>query len=167
MIHPDYQYDGRLIPALILPIELGICDIMLGNRIRARREALKGGMPLYKYVANRILTILENFLLGQNLGEFHSGMRAYSRKVLETVHWQNNSDDFVFDQQFLIQSIFSNFRIGDIPVPARYFAEASSISFFRSVRYGLETLLTLFLYFMSKWFGLKTRLFRNVERTTD
>ena len=160
MIHPDYQYDARLIPALILPIELNVCDIMLGNRIRTRKEALEGGMPLYKYLSNRILTALENFLLGQNLGEFHSGMRAYRRSVLETVPWRNNSNGFVFDQQFLIQSTFLKFRMGDIPVPAKYFPEASSINFPRSVFYGLETLLTLGLYFFAKWFGIKSSIFR-------
>ncbi len=158
MIHPDYQYDARLIPALVLPIELGVCDVMLGNRIRSRREALEGGMPLYKYLSNRALTILENLLLGQNLGEFHSGMRAYARKVLETVPWKNNSDGFVFDQEFLIQSTFFKFRIGDIPVPAKYFKEASSIGPGPSLRYGLETLKTLLTYFLAK-LGLKGRLF--------
>ena len=139
MIHPDYQYDARLVPHLAGLIREGICDVMLGSRIRTRREALDGGMPPYKYFANRILTILENLSTGQNLGEWHSGMRAYSRKVLETLPWQNNSEDFVFDSQFLVQAAAAGFRIGDIPVPARYFEEASSINFRRSVRYGLET----------------------------
>ncbi|OGR83734.1 MAG: glycosyl transferase family 2 [Elusimicrobia bacterium RIFCSPLOWO2_01_FULL_64_13] len=161
MIHPDYQYDARMIPALILPIRLGICDVMLGNRVRTRREALEGGMPLYKYLANRALTILENLLLGQNLGEFHSGMRAYRREVLETVPWQNNSDGFVFDQQFLIQSTFLKFRIGDVPVPAKYFPEASSIGFLRSAQYGIQTLLTLASYLLARNLGLKRRLFRS------
>lgn len=159
MIHPDYQYDARLIPALILPIQLGVCDAMMGNRIRSRREALQGGMPLYKYLANRALTVLENFLLGQNLGEFHSGMRAYSRKVLETLPWKKNNDGFVFDQEFLIQLTFFKFRIGDIPVPAKYFREASSIGFFRSVLYGLGTLLTLLKYFAAR-LGLRASIFR-------
>ena len=150
MIHPDYQYDARLIPALILPIQLGICDVMLGNRIRTRTEALQGGMPAYKYLFNRILTLLENFLLGQNLGEFHSGMRAYRKNVLEIIPWKKNSNDFVFDQQFLIQCAYFGFHIGDVPVPARYFKEASSINFWRSLKYGLETLATLFLYGLAK-----------------
>ncbi len=97
-------------------------------------------MPVYKYFANRLLTVMENLSTGQNLGEWHSGMRAYSRKVLETINWKNNSEDFVFDSQFLVQAAAAGFRIGDIPVPARYFEEASSINFKRSVRYGLETL---------------------------
>jgi glycosyltransferase involved in cell wall biosynthesis len=159
MIHPDYQYDARLIPALILPIELGVCDAMLGNRIRSRAEALGGGMPVYKYIANRALTVMENFLLGQNLGEFHSGMRAYSRKVLEKLPWRENADGFVFDQEFLIQLTFFKFRIGDIPVPAKYFKEASSIGFFPSVLYGLLTLVTLVKYFAAR-LGLKSGIFR-------
>ncbi len=159
MIHPDYQYDARLIPALILPIQLGVCDVMLGNRIRSRWEAFQGGMPLYKYVANRALTVFENFFLGQNLGEFHSGMRAYRRDVLERLPWERNSDHFVFDQQFLIQSVFFKYRIGDIPVPVKYFAEASSIDFGNSVRYGLETLWTLALFAAAKM-GFSARHFR-------
>lgn len=150
MVHPDDQYDARMIPALILPIQLGICDVMLGNRIRTRREALSGGMPLYKYFFNRFLTLLENLLLGQNLGEFHSGMRAYHRKVLEQIPFEKFSDDFVFDQQFLIATAWQGWRIGDVPVPARYFREASSISFFRSVTYGVLTLKTLAIYLLAR-----------------
>ncbi len=140
MIHPDYQYDARLTPIMTGLIEKGVCDVVLGNRIRTRWEALDGGMPLYKYFANRFLTILENSTTGQNLGEWHSGLRAYSRRVLETIPWELNSNDFVFDQQFLIQAAACHFRIGDIPVAARYFREASSINFRRSVIYGLSTL---------------------------
>jgi glycosyltransferase involved in cell wall biosynthesis len=143
MIHPDYQYDSRLTPYLTGLIKDGVCDVMLGNRIRTRREALDGGMPRYKYLFNRLLTVFENSWTGQNMGEWHSGMRAYSRQVLETIPWEKNSDDFVFDQQFLIQAAHLGFRIGDIPVPARYFAEASSINFRRSCVYGLEALWAL------------------------
>ena len=140
MIHPDYQYDSRLVPVLVGLLRNGHCDVVLGNRIRTRREALAGGMPAYKYFANRILTIVENLWMGQNLGECHSGMRGYRREVLETIPWQGNSDDFVFDSQFLVQAVHFGFRIGDIPVPVRYMKEASSISFRRSVTYGLGTL---------------------------
>jgi glycosyltransferase involved in cell wall biosynthesis len=143
MIHPDYQYDARLTPYLTGLIKDGACDVVLGNRVRTRAEALGGGMPVYKYLANRALTMFENFWTGQNLGEWHSGMRAYSRKVLETLPWERNSNDFVFDQQFLIQAAHWDFRMGDVPVPARYFAEASSIGFRRSVVYGLSALWTL------------------------
>lgn len=143
MIHPDYQYDARLTPIMTGLISAGICDLVCGNRIRTRWEALKGGMPVYKYFANRFLTIFENSMTGQNLGEWHSGLRAYSRQVLETVPWELNSNDFVFDQQFLIQAAACRFRMGDVPVAARYFSEASSINFRRSVVYGLSTLVLL------------------------
>lgn len=143
MIHPDYQYDSRLVPLLTGFIEAGVCDIVLGNRIRTRREALANGMPWWKYLANRALTLLENVVLGQNLGEFHSGFRAYSRRVLETIPYHRNSDDFVFDQQLLVQAVHCGFRLGDVPVPVRYMPEASSINFRRSVTYGVQTLMTL------------------------
>jgi len=160
MIHPDYQYDPKIIPHMVGFIENDICDFVMGNRIRTRKEAISGGMPLYKYLFNRMLTITENLLLGQNLGEWHSGLRAYSRKLLETVPMQNNSDDFVFDQEMLIQSAHLGFRIGDVPVPAKYFEEASSINFFRSSKYGLETLLTILKLFLHKTGIIKCSLFQ-------
>ena len=150
MIHPDYQYDSRLTPFLTAFIEAGVCDVILGSRIRTRQEALGCGMPLYKYLANRVLTLTENLVLGQNLGEFHSGFRAYSRQVLETIPYHANSDDFVFDTQLLVQAVSFGFRIGDVPVPVRYMAEASSINFRRSVTYGLGTLATLLRYLAHK-----------------
>lgn len=150
MIHPDYQYDSRVIPVAAELIRLGICDVILGSRIRTRAEALQGGMPGWKYLANRLLTITENIALGQNLGDFHSGFRAYRREVLETVPWQVNSDDFVFDTQFLAQSVAFGFRLGDIPVPVRYFAEASSINFRRSTRYGLLTLWVMLQFWLHR-----------------
>lgn len=148
MIHPDYQYDSRVIPAAVELIRLGICDVILGSRIRTRREALAGGMPVWKYIANRCLTLTENIALGQNLGDFHSGFRAYSREVLETIPWERNTDDFAFDSQFLAQSVHFGFKLGDVPVPVRYFDEASSINFRRSVKYGLTTLLILAQYWL-------------------
>ncbi|MBN1384086.1 MAG: glycosyltransferase family 2 protein [Elusimicrobia bacterium] len=164
MIHPDYQYDARLTPYISGIIADDICDIILGNRIRTRREAITGGMPLYKYIANRILTVLENFLLGQNLGEFHSGFRAYSKHTLETIRWDENSDDFVFDQQFLIQAIACKLRIGDIPVPAKYFPEASSINFIRSCKYGLGALFFIFRFILHKIFLIRQRIFTPTTR---
>ena len=119
MIHPDYQYDSRVIPHLVGLIELGICDVVLGSRIRTRHEALAGGMPFWKYLANRCLTVFENVALGQNLGDFHSGLRAYRREVLATLPFCRNSDDFVFDTQLLAQSIHFGYRLGDVPVPVR------------------------------------------------
>src|SRR6516165_7711358 len=128
MIHPDYQYDSRVISHAVGFIELNICDLVVGSRIRSRDEALKGGMPKYKYFSNRILTAIENMALGQNLGDFHSGFRVYRREVLETIPFEGNSDDFVFDTQFLVQAVHFGFRLGDVPVPVRYFPEASSIN---------------------------------------
>ena len=151
MIHPDYQYDARLVPHLTGILRDGICDVLLGNRIRTRQEALAGGMPFYKYISNRFLTAAENLAMGQNLGEWHSGLRAYTRRVLETIPWEKNSDDFVFDCEFLVQAAALGFRLGDVPAPARYFEEASSINFKRSVRYGLESLKTVLRYHLHRW----------------
>ena len=150
MIHPDYQYDSRLTPFLVGFLDAGVCDVILGSRIRTRREVLEGGMPVYKYLANRLLTMCENLALGQNIGDFHSGMRAYTREVLETIPFENNSDDFVFDTQFLVQAVFFGFRLGDVPVPVRYMEEASSINFQRSVTYGLGTMGCLARYAVEK-----------------
>jgi glycosyltransferase involved in cell wall biosynthesis len=150
MLHPDYQYDARLIPHFTGFIKTGICDLMLGSRIRTRAEALDSGMPLYKYISNRMLTITENFVLGQNLGDFHSGFRVYRRSVLEKIPYHKNSDDFVFDSQILAQAAYFGFKIADAPVPCRYFAEASSINFSRSSRYGLLTLYTMLQFVLQK-----------------
>ncbi|WP_417389682.1 glycosyltransferase family 2 protein [Gimesia sp.] len=159
MIHPDYQYDSRVIPVATELIRLGICDVILGSRIRTRAETLAGGMPFYKYVANRFLTIVENIALGQNLGDFHSGFRAYSREVLETVPFDKNSDDFIFDTQFLAQAVHCGFKLSDIPVPVRYFEEASSINFRRSARYGILTLAVMLQYWLNRLKIWKSDLF--------
>ena len=145
MLHPDYQYDATLMGELVKPIIDGRFDIMLGSRIRTRKEALECGMPIYKYFGNRLLTIIENIVLGLNLSEYHTGYRAYKRKVLETIPFQKFSNDFVFDQQMLIVAAKKGFRIGEIPVPVRYFPEASSINFKKSLKYGIETLFNLFI----------------------
>ncbi|MBW2446129.1 MAG: glycosyltransferase family 2 protein [Deltaproteobacteria bacterium] len=144
MIHPDYQYDPRLTPYLAGLIADDVCDVVFGNRIRTRGEALAGGMPLWRYTINRLMSIVENVWAGQNLGEWLSGMRAYSREVLETVPWEENSDDFVFDQQFSHQAAVMGFRLGDIPVNAKYFDEGSSINFRRSMSFGFGTLGVMF-----------------------
>lgn len=151
MVHPDYQYDARVASIAVDFMKLGTCDVILGSRIRTRREALDGGMPAWKYIANRCLTTIENVALGQNVGDFHSGFRAYSREVLETIPWQQNSDDFVFDSQFLAQCVHFGFKIGDIPVPVRYFDEASSIPFLRCVTYGCGTLAVLGEFYAHRW----------------
>ena len=153
MIHPDYQYDSRIVPHALGFLATDICDVVLGSRIRTRAESLECGMPIYKYVSNRFLTIIENIVLGQNLGDFHSGFRCYTRKVLEAIPYHQNSDDFVFDTEFLAQAAYFGFRIGDVPIPVRYFDEASSINFVRSLKYGLQT-----LWVMAKYLLQKTRL---------
>ena len=164
MLHPDYQYDSRVVPHLVGLIELGICDVILGSRIRTRREALQGGMPHYKYLANRLLTVFENVMLGQNLGDFHSGLRAYRRSVLETIPFEKNSNDFVFDTQFLVQCVHFGFKLGDIPVPVRYFDEASSISFRRSVRYGSATVKAVLKYWAQHLGLINSPLFKESDR---
>jgi glycosyltransferase involved in cell wall biosynthesis len=159
MIHPDYQYDSRVIPHAVGFLELGICDVVCGSRIRSRDEALRGGMPVYKYLSNRILTVIENLALGQNLGDFHSGFRVYRREVLETIPFERNSDDFVFDTQFLVQAVRFGFRLGDVPVPVRYFDEASSINFRRSLKYGLSTLGVVGQYWLDRLGLVRSKLF--------
>lgn len=143
MLHPDFQYDSRVAPVMADIIELGICDVVLGNRMRSRHETLAGGMPVWKYVLNRTSTFFENLILGQTLGDWHSGFRAYSREALERIPFHLNSDDFAFDQELLIEAAHLGLRIGDVPVPVRYFPEASSINFKRSMRYGFDALGTL------------------------
>jgi len=161
MIHPDYQYDSSLSPLFAELIEKGVCDIVLGSRIRTRRECLDSGMPLYKYLSNRFLTILENLITGQNLSEWHTGYRAYSRKVLEKIPYRINSNIFVFDSQFLIQATYFGFKIGDLPVPCRYMSEASSINFTQSIVYGLGTMKTLFQFILQKLHLMKFDLFQS------
>jgi len=159
MIHPDYQYDSSLAPLFTELIKKGICDIVLGSRVRTRRECLDSGMPLYKYLSNRFLTILENLVTGQNLSEWHTGYRAYSRRVLERIPYHQNSNDFLFDSQFLIQAAYFGFKIGDLPVPCRYMKEASSIHFSRSMVYGLGTIKTLFQFILQKFHLWKFSIF--------
>jgi len=160
MLHPDYQYDPRLVPFLTGLIADDVCDIMMANRIRTRREALKGGMPFYKYFFNRCLTITENFILGLNLGEYHTGYRAFSKKALETINFELCSDDFVFDQQVIVQAAALHLRIGEIPVPAKYFDEASSINFIRSAEYGLGTLAILARFMLHKLHIAPSKMFK-------
>ena len=154
MIHPDFQYDARMAAVMVEIIALGNCDIVLGNRIRTRSEALSGGMPRWKYLANRSSTFVENLLLGQSIGDFHSGMRAYSRHVLEVIPFDRNSEDFAFDQELLVQAVAAGVKIGDVPVPVRYMSEASSISFRRSVAYALGGISAVVSYFLTR-VGLK------------
>jgi glycosyltransferase involved in cell wall biosynthesis len=150
MVHPDHQYDARVVGIMSDLIELGNCDVVLGNRIRTRREALTGGMPKWRYFLNRSSTLVENLLLGQTIGDFHSGMRAYSRNVLETIPFSGNNPGFTFDQEFLVQAVYFRFRIADVPIPAKYESDSSSISFSNSMKYGLGGVKALFLYFLAK-----------------
>lgn len=150
MLHPDYQYSPRLIGSMAWLVGSGEFDIVLGSRILGT-GALQGGMPRYKYVANRFLTAAENILLGTKLSEFHTGYRAFSRRVLETLPLEENSDDYVFDNQMLAQAVRFGFRIGEISCPTRYFAEASSINFRRSVVYGLGVLGTAVSFRLDRW----------------
>jgi glycosyltransferase involved in cell wall biosynthesis len=141
MLHPDYQYTPSLVSAMADMVSSGVYDVVLGSRILGG-GALKGGMPLYKYVANRMLTAFQNLFLGAKLSEYHTGFRAFLKDVLQTLPLLENSDDFIFDNQMLAQSVMFGFRIGEISCPTRYFEEASSINFRRSVKYGLDVLLT-------------------------
>jgi glycosyltransferase involved in cell wall biosynthesis len=160
MVHPDHQYDARVVGIMSDLIELGNCDIVLGNRIRTRREALSGGMPKWRYFLNRSSTFVENLLLGQTIGDFHSGLRAYSRDVLETVPFERNSNGFTFDQEFLVQSIHFQFRIADIPIPAKYEKDSSSISPLNSLIYGFGGVRAIFFYFLAKLRLYKPAMFR-------
>lgn len=140
MVHPDFQYDPQYIPEMVLPIAEGTADAVFGSRMLIPGSALKGGMPYWKYLANKGLTLIENAVLGLNLSEYHSGFRAYSRELLETLPLEKNSNNFVFDSEIVVQSAFAGFRIREIPISTRYFKEASMIGFWRSVQYGLMIL---------------------------
>ncbi len=153
MVHPDYQYSPRLVTAMASMIASGHYDVVLGSRILGG-GALKGGMPAYKYVANRMLTLLENMALGVKLSEYHTGFRAFTREVLETLPLEENSDDFVFDSEMLVQAVFFGFRLGELSCPTRYFKEASSINFKRSVKYGFGVLGSIVKFIAAKW-GIK------------
>ena len=150
MVHPDYQYTPRLATAMAAMIAYGEFDAVLASRILGT-GALKGGMPLYKYIANRFLTLVENILLGQKFSEYHTGYRAFSRDVLEKLPLAANSNDFVFDNQMIAQMVWFGFRVGELSCPTKYFKEASSINFRRSVIYGLGVLGTALLFRLNKW----------------
>jgi glycosyltransferase involved in cell wall biosynthesis len=163
MLHPDYQYTPKLIPAMAWPIAVDHFDVMMGSRILSG-GALKGGMPLWKYVANRFLTASENVLTGAKLSEYHTGYRAFSRQVLEALPLEENSDDFVFDAQMLAQALFFGFRVGEVSCPTRYEPESSSINFKRSVIYGFGVLGTSALYRLCRWGVAKSPVFSEAGR---
>jgi glycosyltransferase involved in cell wall biosynthesis len=158
MLHPDYQYTPKLIHSTAYLIANDVYKVVLGSRILGR-GALRGGMPRYKYIANRILTLSQNILIRQKLSEYHTGYRAFSKEVLETINYNVNSDDFVFDNQMLAQIFYAGFEIAEITCPTKYFPEASSINFKRSVRYGLGVLGVSIRYFFAKLGLYRSRLF--------
>lgn len=160
MLHPDYQYDASLTDELVRPILEGRYDVMFGSRIRTRAEALSGGMPPVKYYLNRLFTPLENIILGVNFTEHMSGFRAYSKKVLKTVPFGRMSNDFVFDQQFMASAISFGFKVGEIPVPVRYYDDSSSIQFLKGSKFLLETLLVLFKYILHQTGLYHSKLFK-------
>lgn len=166
MVHPDYQYDPRLVPAMAHMINSGIYDVVLGSRILGK-GALAGGMPLIKYVANRFLTAFQNVLVGEKLSEYHTGYRAFSRKVLETLPLEENSDDFAFDNQMLCQVIAFGFQMGEISCPTRYFAEASSISLARSTVYACAVMAVSLRLACHRLGWRHDRLFGTTGRTLD
>jgi glycosyltransferase involved in cell wall biosynthesis len=163
MLHPDYQYTPRLIPAMASIIASGLHSCVLGSRILGG-HALEGGMPVWKYVSNRFLTLAENILLGAKLSEYHTGYRAFSRQLLASVNWRENSDDFVFDNQMLAQILWQGFTIGEVSCPTKYFPEGSSINFLRSVRYGFGCLGVGLKFRLAKWGWCSCALF---SRTND
>ena len=158
MLHPDYQYTPKLISAMAFLLESGEFDVVLGSRILGGK-AISGGMPLYKYISNRVLTLLQNILLNAKLSEYHTGYRAFTRNVLEALPLDKNSNDFVFDNQMLSQILYADFRVGEITCPARYFPEASTINFVQSLKYGMGCLRTSLLYRLNKMGLLRSPIF--------
>ncbi len=162
MLHPDYQYNPKLIPAMCSLIANDVFKVVLGSRILGK-SALKGGMPLYKYISNRVLTLVQNILMGQKLSEYHTGYRCFSAAILKSIPFQNNSNDFVFDNQLLAQLCYNGIEIGEISCPAKYEKDSSSINFSRSVKYGLGVLGVSLKYFFQK-LGLRFQLFSNLDK---
>ena len=154
MLHPDYQYTPKLIHSMAYIIANGVYPVVFGSRILGK-GALKGGMPWYKYVTNRILTLIQNILLNQKLSEYHTGYRAFSKEVLNNINYELNSDDFIFDNQMAAQIFYKGFEIGEVTCPTKYFPEASSINFKRSAIYGLGVLIVSMQYRLTKWGLLK------------
>ena len=159
MLHPDYQYTPKLIPSMVNLIAQDLYPVVLGSRILGN-GALKGGMPWYKYVANRVLTFTQNIFLGQKLSEYHTGYRAFSKEALKAINFEQNSDDFIFDNQMLAQLIYKDFEIGELTCPTKYFEEASSINFKRSSIYGLGCLWVSLQFRLNKWGILNLNMFK-------
>ncbi len=165
MLHPDYQYTPQLIPAMVNLIGEDLYDVVLGSRILGK-GALDGGMPIYKYIANRFLTLTQNLLVNHKLSEYHTGYRAFSREVLESINYNGNDDDFIFDNEMLSQIIYANFRIGEVSCPTKYFPEASSINFMRSSKYGIGVLMVSLRHFLQR-IGLgKFKIYKGIKKRT-
>lgn len=166
MLHPDYQYTPNLLPSIAYMIALEEYDCVLASRIIGG-GALKGGMPLYKYIANRFLTFTQNLLMGQKISEYHTGYRAFSKEVLESLALNECDDDFIFDNEMLAQLCFNGFKIGEVSCPTKYFKEASSINFIRSCKYGLGVLAVSFLYFLAKHNLYVSKIFKSGGKKLD
>ena len=162
MLHPDYQYTPKLIPSLCYIIANEVYPVVIGSRILGR-GAIKGGMPIYKYMANRYLTFVQNLLMRQKLSEYHTGYRAFSREVLEKINYNINSDDFIFDNQMLAQIFYNNYEIAEITCPTKYFDEASSINLKRSIKYGFGVIGVSFAYFFQKIKLTKFKIFNKLH----
>jgi len=158
MLHPDYQYTPKLIPAMVSLISSGLYPVVFGSRILGN-SALKGNMPLYKYFFNRVLTFLQNLIMGKKLSEYHTGYRAYHKNVLLNIKYNKNSNDFVFDNQIIAQIFYAGYDIAEITCPTKYFDEASSINFIRSIKYGIGCMLTAIQYRLQKWKLAKFKIF--------
>ncbi len=159
MLHPDYQYSPKLVGAMASLVAIGQYEMVLGSRI-ITGDALKNGMPLYKYIANRVLTVIENILLGKKISEYHTGYRAFSRQLLQDLPLHQNSNDFVFDNEMIAQAIYFGYSVGEVSCPTKYFAQASSINFGHSVKYGLGVLKTAVMYRLSRWGVIRYRIFQ-------
>lgn len=166
MLHPDYQYTPKLIHSMCYLIANNVYHVVLGSRILGK-GALKGGMPIYKYVFNRFLTLFQNIMMGQKLSEYHTGYRAFSSKVLKEINFHKNSNDFVFDNQMLAQICFNGYEIAEITCPTKYFKEASSINLKRSIIYGLGVVKTSCTYFMAKHLKIRFEIFNNPVKPCD
>lgn len=163
MLHPDYQYTPLLLEAMIYPIARGLFPVMLGSRILGK-GALRGGMPMYKYISNRFLTFFQNVMMGQKLAEYHTGYRAFSKEILERLPLHKNSDDFVFDNEMLGQIAFAGYEMGEVTCPTKYFDDASSINFKRSVQYGLGVLRVSLSYRLQQWGLAKFEIFEGIKK---
>lgn len=166
MLHPDYQYTPKLIPAIVSMIAFGEYDAVMASRMLGN-SALKGGMPFYKFIANKFLTAFENLFLGENLSEYHTGFRGFSKEVLEKLPLEDCNDDFIFDNEILTLLFYYGYKIGEISCPTKYFKEASSINFVRSCKYGLGVLDLSLKYFFAKKLGIKSKIFKNEAKKLD